>query len=112
MKLAGRCAISEEDFWNMSLRYFYNYTAGWEVNRRETWEQARLVAYYSYLSNPNIRKNARIKITDIYKFSWEEDEEAAQASKLTDKERTDMLNIMAGWRKEREAKAAMAKNNP
>lgn len=77
MELAGRCGYSEEEFWAMTPRFFYNATKGWEANRREAWERSRYAGYLAIL--PHVDKKKKLKITDLGRFPWEDEHNEGEA---------------------------------
>lgn len=45
-----------------------------ELNARRTWEQTRLIAYYSV--KPHVKRNTMNTVDSLFKFDWEKKKDA------------------------------------
>jgi len=69
--LAGRCGISESEFYMTTPRYFFSYVnAKIEAENeryKDNWERMRMEA--QLVVQPHVKR--KIKATDLIKFPWE-----------------------------------------
>lgn len=72
-------------FWRMSLREWLLAQRGFfelkEAETKRSWEQTRMISFYAYKSNPNLRRNSLRRFSDIARFPW--DGEAGNVPKLS-----------------------------
>lgn len=62
--------MTEAEFWACTPRYFAARQKAYIENQRRDWERARFTGWLSVL--PHVSKKGGLKITDLYRFDWEE----------------------------------------
>lgn len=45
IRVAAKCGIKPDEFWNMSLREFDNYVTGWVESKRQDYEVSRTLTF-------------------------------------------------------------------
>lgn len=67
--------LSEDEFWDMIPRTFYNRQYGFfqheEYKQREEWERVRWIGMT--LLTPHLKKGTNLKATDLAKFPWDKE---------------------------------------
>lgn len=62
--------MGEEEFWRCTPIYFAARQKAQSEKNRTSWEQTRLIAYYTLM--PPVTRG-RLKMTDIIRFSWDQE---------------------------------------
>jgi hypothetical protein len=86
----GLLGYNKQELGVLTPRLFFNATQGYLQKRREAWEQARLIAYYSAFDRKPF------KLTDIY-IPVAEDEYSEKTSDQNNKE--EAYKILEKWNK-------------
>lgn len=78
--------MSEDEFWDMLPRTFYNKQHGFfehhEYLQREEWERTRWLAGMNI--QPHLKKGTKMKPTDLCRFPWDP---KPKSSKLDEKQK-------------------------
>ena len=61
---------SENEFWDMTPRFFAAAVKGWERNNRESWERARMVGYLSIAGYFDPKK-ATPSVEKVWPLPWD-----------------------------------------
>lgn len=103
MVMAGRLGYSEEQFWAMSPRFFYNASVGEIFRQRDAWEIARF-GYFFSAAAPHLKMKGRMDPYEFFPLSWEA-EKVAAAKAARQKALVDKLKpAWDKWMQELEAK--------
>lgn len=86
----GVLGYNKSELGLMTMRHFVNAAEGYTIKMRETWEQSRLIAYYSAM--PHMKKG--FKITDI---PIPGDTETSKTESQANKE--DAYKLLEKWNK-------------
>lgn len=68
--------MGEDEFWHCTPRYFAAKQKAWLNTQRRQWELARFTGWLSVL--PHVSKKGGLRITDLYRFDWEEKPKARE----------------------------------
>lgn len=63
--------MPEAEFWACTPRYFAARQKAYMENQRREWERARFTGWLSVLPHVSGKKGG-LKITDLYRFDWDE----------------------------------------
>lgn len=66
--------LTEIEFWASSLRYLYNLADGISRDGQIRFEAARLTG--AIMVAQNLKKGKTLKLTDVWRFEWEESSKA------------------------------------
>lgn len=76
----------------MNMRQFTNASEGYAESVNETWEQVRIIAFFSY--SPHVKNGKNLKPTDLFRLPGD------KKGKTVDKERREQLyKILDKWNK-------------
>lgn len=71
----GEMKLDPAVFWRMSLREWMLAQRGFfqakQTDIKREWEIGRMVAFYAYKSNPNLRRGSLRRFSDIAAFPWD-----------------------------------------
>lgn len=84
--------MTEAEFWASTPRYFAARQKAYIENQRREYERARFTGWLSVL--PHVTKKSGLRITQLFRFDWEEEKMAAP-KELTDEERETLLKFQA-----------------
>lgn len=73
--------MTEAEFWDCTPRYFSARQKVYVENQRMLWELARFTGWLSVLPHVS-KKHGGLKITDLYRFNWEEKKQILQETDL------------------------------
>ena len=73
--------MPEAEFWACTPRYFAARQKAYIDNQRRRWEQARFTGWLSVLPHVSHKKGG-LRITDLYRFEWDEAPRPAVPRKL------------------------------
>lgn len=79
MEIAGYMGMGQEAFWRCTPRFFHNFRNGHDRIVQDKWEQARLIAYYSFAAYP--KKNIP-GMAKLIPFPWEEKKKKKRAKEM------------------------------
>jgi hypothetical protein len=71
--MAALIGLGEDEFWQSTPRYFASRQKAYRQSRQSAMEDARLNAWLSI--QPHLGKDARVKLTDLCTFPWEQKEQ-------------------------------------
>lgn len=86
--------MPEAEFWACTPRYFAARQKAYVENQRREWERARFTGWLSVLPHVSHKKGG-LKITDLYRFDWDEERKPAAAPEITPEEREALLQFQA-----------------
>ena len=80
--LCGEMGLPLVQFYEMTPRQFQNYATGFidqkESSRKQSWEQARFIAYWS--ASMGLKKSTKPK--DLLSFDWDVEPQMQQAPQM------------------------------
>ncbi len=88
--------MPEAEFWACTPRYFAARQKAYIENQRRDWERARFTGWLSVLPHVSQKKGG-LKITDLYRFEW--DEKKPAAPEITPEDRAALLKFQADAQK-------------
>lgn len=95
MEAAGRMGMSENEFELTTPRYFHYRCKGFEALQVESWQRARIGAFYAFL--PHAKKNALRKPADLFTLPSDKRFEPTEAEPEIMRERLRWAKTLDIW---------------